>query len=180
MIGRIKIRVVADFHGQLHHNIGLPIQHALTQFLILAQRRRFGRKKLLQKLANFAPRRSPERKKFIQPIARHSCRGLGRQIFEQSAAFQRGKIDNVLAQRDADSSRLVPRLENAERQILQRKMRVFCDLDERTKSHAYDLTTKITKDTKSYFYSKFTSSWRLKKCQGAQIFARFIKTTAPE
>src|SRR5437773_11542165 len=32
-------------------------------------------------------------------------------------------------------------------------MRISCNLDKRTKRHAYDLTTKITEDTKSFNFS---------------------------
>ena len=40
MIGRIKIGVVTDFRGQLHDNVSLPMENAVAQFSVIAQRRR--------------------------------------------------------------------------------------------------------------------------------------------
>jgi len=48
-----------------------------------------------------------------------------------SRFFQNGKIDNVLAKRDANSRCPFARLENAKRQILQWKMRIGRNVDER-------------------------------------------------
>ena len=65
--------------------------------------------------------------------------------------FQDRKIDNQIADRDSDARVVLFRLKDAEREILDGKMRILCDLDELTKRHAYHLTTKITENTKSYF-----------------------------
>ena len=147
IIRRIKIGVVANFRGQLHHHIRLPMQNALPQFGIITQRCSLSRKKFLQSLANLSPSRPAEREKFIQTIAREQS-SIG-QTFEMPRFFQCRKIDNVITKRDADACWIIAWFENAERKILQRKMRIFSDFDKRTKSHAYDLTTKITEDTKS-------------------------------
>jgi hypothetical protein len=46
-------------------------------------------------------------------------------------------------------------LKHAEGKILNRKIRIFCDFEKRAKSHAYDLTTKITEATKTYLNFPF-------------------------
>src|SRR5216683_1850239 len=65
--------------------------------------------------------------------------------------FQHGKIDNVLTEGDTNSRLAIARFKDTERQILERKLRILFDFDKRSKSHAYDLTTKITESTKSSF-----------------------------
>ena len=70
MVRGIKVGVVSDFDRQLHHNIRLAMENALAQFLVIAQRRRFGREQFLQDFAGLSPRRSTEREEFIQGIAR--------------------------------------------------------------------------------------------------------------
>jgi len=52
-----------------------------------------------------------------------------------SRLFQRGKIDNVLTKRDTDAGRSVAWFENAERKILQWKMRIAWDVNERFERH---------------------------------------------
>ena len=44
--------------------------------------------------------------------------------------FENGKIDNQIADRDSHPRLRLFRLENAEWKILNRKMRIFCDLNE--------------------------------------------------
>jgi hypothetical protein len=44
--------------------------------------------------------------------------------------FENGKIDNQITDRDSNPWFSLCRLENAKWQILQRKMRIFWDLDE--------------------------------------------------
>src|SRR5207248_3133144 len=116
--------------GQVHHNISFPMENAVTQFLVVTQRRRLSGQKFLENLSHLAPGRPTERQKFIQRMARCSSRRPWRQIFEKPSAFQRRKIDNVLAKRDADARFPFTRLENAERQILQRKIRIALNVDE--------------------------------------------------
>src|ERR1043165_2688866 len=74
--------------------------------------------------------------------------------------FQHGNIDNQIADRHAYARLSILWLENAEGKILQWKMRIFCDLDERAKSHAYDLTTKITEEHEELFQIFFFKQLR--------------------
>ncbi len=67
--------------------------------------------------------------------------------------FQGCEIHNVIAESNTRAGSAIVRFENAEWQVLQRKMRIRRDFDKRTESHNYNLTTKITKDTKRYFFS---------------------------
>jgi hypothetical protein len=64
--------------------------------------------------------------------------------------FQNGEIDNEITDRDAHARFTFFQLENTEWKILNRKMRNRRNVDERAKKHVYDLTTKITEDTKSF------------------------------
>ena len=62
--------------------------------------------------------------------------------------FENGEIDNQITDRYSNAGFGLFRLENAEWKILNGKMRIRRNVDERTKRHDQDLTTKNTKDTK--------------------------------
>src|ERR1700736_561353 len=98
------------------------MKYTLAKFLIVPQRWRVGREKLLQDFANFFPHRSAERQKIVQRIAGELLSIL--KVWEMSGFLQRCKIDDILAERDANSRLTIARFENAEREILQRKMRI--------------------------------------------------------
>ena len=66
-------------------------------------------------------------------------------------SFKNGKIDNEITNGDSYTRVASFRLENAEWKILDGKMRIGWDVDERTKRHAFNLITKTTEDTKSLF-----------------------------
>jgi hypothetical protein len=53
-------------------------------------------------------------------------------MFEESGAFEFGKIDNVVAERDPNPRIRIARLENTEGQILQWKVRISWNVDERS------------------------------------------------
>src|SRR5436305_3468342 len=52
-----------------------------------------------------------------------------------TSVLEHGKIDNVLAERDADPRRIIARFKNPERKILQWKMRIRQNVDERFEWH---------------------------------------------
>ena len=53
--------------------------------------------------------------------------------------FQRGEIKNQISNRNAHSRFALSRLENPEGKILQRKVRIRCNFDERFERHCLEL-----------------------------------------
>src|SRR6266404_3202914 len=111
------------------------------------------------------PHWTAEREKRVQGVLCEEMRRLGE--IEIALLFENSKIDNVLADGDADTGRTVTRLENSEGKVLERKMRIRRNVDEATqrRTHYLDLTTKRTKATKKVSNSEATifylpsSSW---------------------
>src|SRR5207245_689672 len=56
--------------------------------------------------------------------------------------FQHGKIDNVLTEGDTNSRPAIARFKDTERQILERKLRIGCDVDERFEWHGRDIALR--------------------------------------
>ena len=80
--------------------------------------------------------------------------------------LQRRKIKNQITDRDTYAWCILFRLKHAEGKILNRKIRIFCDFEKRAKSHAYDLTTKITEATKTYLNFPFQALRDLRVLRG--------------
>src|SRR5204862_2600977 len=92
---------------------------------------RFAVEQMLNHFARFAPGRPAEGEKRIQRVCGED--GIAPEFWrtKMAALLKHGKIENEIADRDADSRRCVRGFKNAERQILDRKMRIGRDVDKR-------------------------------------------------
>src|ERR1051326_5432672 len=115
---------------------------------------------MLKDLPRLSPSRPAQPQKCIQGILRKHVLAFKLRRAKMTKLFQHGNIDNQIADRHAYARLSILWLENAEGKILQWKMRIFCDLDERAKSHAYDLTTKITEEHEELFQIFFFKQLR--------------------
>src|SRR5437588_32419 len=86
------------------------MKNAVTKFFVIAQSRCVGCEEILQNLANYFPSRPTQREKLIQRIAREDLTIL--QIGKMTSLLEHGKIDNVLAERDADPRPIIARFKN--------------------------------------------------------------------
>ena len=107
MIRRIKIGVVANVRRKLHHDVLLFMKDVLAQMGIIAQRRIIGGEQFLDHFARFAPGGPAEREKFVQRLLDKDAPVLAFKFarFEMAVTFENGKVENVIADRDADAGR---------------------------------------------------------------------------
>src|ERR1700686_4145294 len=78
-----------------------------------------------------------------------------------TSLLEHRKIEHKVTDRDTDARRALPRLENSERKILDRKMRVGRDFDER-------------------FHRRTVRRSDLQEFQSAQIVARLVEAATAE
>src|SRR6266436_5358826 len=90
---------------------------------------------MLKDLARLSPRRSAERKKRVERIFRKDFLASKFRRLKMAELFEDRKVDNQIADRDSYARLTVSRLKHAERQILNRKMRIGWDFDERFERH---------------------------------------------
>src|SRR2546423_9737979 len=88
---------------------------------------------MLQDRPHFVPDRPALPEKMVERITGEEPRRLSQ--IEMPRFLQDGKIDNVIAECDADARRAMRRFENTVGKVLQRKMRVARNVDERFKRH---------------------------------------------
>ena len=94
--------------------------------------------------------------------------------------FEDRKVDNILADGDADARLAVARLENSERKILQRKMRIRRDVDKRFERHVHADCRASVSDARRILFAGRRAIPTLQKSERAQIFARFVEAAAAE
>ncbi len=128
-VGRVmdageEIGVVADARRQVHRAIGGAEQQPLADGLEPRAVGTAGVQQLRDRLPQRAPRPGAEREQRIERIA---ARGLGGEpgvALEQARLGGGSEVENLVPDRDAAARALARRAEHAERQVLDREIRV--------------------------------------------------------
>src|SRR6266478_3008311 len=90
---------------------------------------------MLKDLARLSPCRSVQRKKPVERIFRKDFSVSKFRRLKMAEFLEDRKINNQIADRDSHARLTVSRLKHAERQVLNRKMRIGWDFDERFERH---------------------------------------------
>src|SRR5207248_9718964 len=90
---------------------------------------------MLNYFTRLAPRRAAKSEKSVERILRENTFILKLWRAEMSQLFQNGKIENGLTDRDAHTRVTLLGLKDAEWKILDGKMRIARDIDERLQGH---------------------------------------------
>ena len=90
---------------------------------------------MLKYFAGLAPRRSAQREKGVKRTFRKHALILKLGRAEMTEFFENGKIDNQIADRDSHARVALFRLKDTEWKILNGKVRIAWDFDERFERH---------------------------------------------
>ncbi len=130
---RVEVGVVADVRRQLELDLGLGVQRAGTERLVVAKRRHVLAQELEDAGTRRAPRRAPERHERVE---RRRAEGRARvegQVCEQPGLRKHGQVEREIADGDTDPRHGGVRgTEHAVGQVLNREVGAGIDRHERT------------------------------------------------
>src|ERR1043166_3265661 len=131
VVGRVEIGVIANARRKLHRDIFLRVKDSRAERTVIAQGRSFGGEQILYYFPRLPPRRAPEGQKRVQRAFRENSPALKLRRSEMAKLLEHREIDHELANGDPNASAPLRRFKNTEGKILDGKMRIGRNFEER-------------------------------------------------